>query len=120
MRAYGSAQHPIALAVMLCMILPLLVYLAKYGIWPLNCGWLNGCRMSGANGPNGISIPSRFAPGPALPKCLPSASANCKNKSGAASATQKLRAGMLHNARDQGIGPPKASTAIAKAKNITA
>ncbi|MEZ3159177.1 O-antigen ligase family protein [Microbacterium sp. BWT-B31] len=33
-RAYGSAQHPIALAVMLCMILPILVYLAKYALWP--------------------------------------------------------------------------------------
>ncbi|QKJ20284.1 O-antigen ligase family protein [Microbacterium hominis] len=35
-RAYGSAQHPIALAVMLCMIIPLLIYLAKYAIWPRN------------------------------------------------------------------------------------
>ena len=29
-RAYGSAQHPIALAVMLCMLIPLAIYLAKY------------------------------------------------------------------------------------------
>lgn len=35
-RAYGSAQHPIALAVMLCMFLPILIYLAKYAIWPRN------------------------------------------------------------------------------------
>ena len=33
-RAYGSAQHPIALAVMLCMILPIIIYLAKYAVWP--------------------------------------------------------------------------------------
>lgn len=35
-RAYGSAQHPIALAVMLCMFLPILIYLAKYAVWPRN------------------------------------------------------------------------------------
>ncbi len=35
-RAYGSAQHPIALAVMLCMIMPILIYLAKYAVWPRN------------------------------------------------------------------------------------
>ena len=35
-RAYGSAQHPIALAVMLCMIIPILIYLAKYAVWPRN------------------------------------------------------------------------------------
>lgn len=33
-RAYASAQHPIALAVLLCMVLPILVYLAKYALWP--------------------------------------------------------------------------------------
>ena len=33
-RAYGSAQHPIALAVMLCLFLPILIYLARYAIWP--------------------------------------------------------------------------------------
>lgn len=33
-RAYGSAQHPIALAVMLCMIIPVIIYLAKYAVWP--------------------------------------------------------------------------------------
>ncbi|MGB4779621.1 O-antigen ligase family protein [Microbacterium sp.] len=36
MRAYGSAQHPIALAVMLCMFIPIVIYLAKYAIWPRN------------------------------------------------------------------------------------
>ncbi|QAY69508.1 O-antigen ligase family protein [Xylanimonas protaetiae] len=33
-RAYGSAQHPIALAVLLCMLLPVGVYLARYAVWP--------------------------------------------------------------------------------------
>ncbi|WP_162616479.1 hypothetical protein [Xylanimonas allomyrinae] len=33
-RAYGSAQHPIALAVLLCMLLPIGVYLARYADWP--------------------------------------------------------------------------------------
>ncbi|MGC5225256.1 O-antigen ligase family protein [Micromonospora sp. DT81.3] len=33
-RAYGSAQHPIALAVMLCMMIPIVIYLAKYAVWP--------------------------------------------------------------------------------------
>lgn len=35
-RAYGSAQHPIALAVMLCLVIPLIIYLAKYAVWPRN------------------------------------------------------------------------------------
>lgn len=35
-RAFGSAQHPIALAVALCILIPLAVYLAKYAAWPLN------------------------------------------------------------------------------------
>jgi hypothetical protein len=35
-RAFGSAQHPIALAVALCILIPLAVYLAKYAVWPRN------------------------------------------------------------------------------------
>ena len=35
-RAFGSAQHPIALAVALCLLIPLAVYLAKYAGWPRN------------------------------------------------------------------------------------
>lgn len=35
-RAFGSAQHPIALAVALCLLIPLAVYLAKYAVWPKN------------------------------------------------------------------------------------
>ena len=35
-RAFGSAQHPIALAVALCMLIPIAVYLAKYAAWPRN------------------------------------------------------------------------------------
>lgn len=35
-RAYGSAQHPIALAVMLCLLLPIAVYLLRYSDWPRN------------------------------------------------------------------------------------
>ncbi|MFF2371008.1 O-antigen ligase family protein [Agromyces sp. NPDC058110] len=35
-RAFGSAQHPIALAVALCILIPLAVYLAKYAAWPHN------------------------------------------------------------------------------------
>ena len=35
-RAFGSSQHPIALAVMLCMLLPIAIYLAKYAGWPRN------------------------------------------------------------------------------------
>jgi hypothetical protein len=33
-RAFGSAQHPIALAVALCILIPLAIYLAKYAAWP--------------------------------------------------------------------------------------
>ena len=35
-RAFGSAQHPIALAVALCLLIPLAIYLGKYATWPLN------------------------------------------------------------------------------------
>ena len=35
-RAFGSAQHPIALAVALCLLIPLAIYLAKYAGWPTN------------------------------------------------------------------------------------
>jgi hypothetical protein len=35
-RAYASAQHPIALSVMLCMLIPIAIYLARYAAWPLN------------------------------------------------------------------------------------
>jgi polysaccharide biosynthesis protein PslJ len=35
-RAYASSQHPIALAVMLCLLLPLAVYLMRYSNWPRN------------------------------------------------------------------------------------
>ena len=35
-RSYGSSQHPIALSVMLCMLIPLAIYLAKYAKWPGN------------------------------------------------------------------------------------
>jgi len=35
-RAFGSAQHPIALAVALCILIPLAIYLAKYAAWPSN------------------------------------------------------------------------------------
>jgi len=35
-RAFGSAQHPIALAVALCLLIPLAVHLAKYAGWPSN------------------------------------------------------------------------------------
>jgi len=33
-RAYGSSQHPIALAVLLCMMIPIAIYLARYAAWP--------------------------------------------------------------------------------------
>jgi polysaccharide biosynthesis protein PslJ len=35
-RSYASAQHPIALSVMLAMLIPLAIYLAKYGRRPFN------------------------------------------------------------------------------------
>ena len=35
-RSFGSAQHPIALSVMLCLLIPIAIYLAKYGRWPRN------------------------------------------------------------------------------------
>lgn len=48
-RAFASAQHPIALAVFLCMLLPLGVYLARHANWPRTpvpreFFWL-GCTM---------------------------------------------------------------------------
>lgn len=33
-RAYASSQHPIALAVLFCMIIPIAIYLIKYSPWP--------------------------------------------------------------------------------------
>ncbi len=35
-RAFGSAQHPIALVVMLCMLLPVALWLSRYAAWPRN------------------------------------------------------------------------------------
>lgn len=35
-RSYASAQHPIALSVMLCMLIPIAIYLARFGSRPLN------------------------------------------------------------------------------------
>lgn len=35
-RSYASSQHPIALAVLLCMIIPLAIYLSKYASRPLH------------------------------------------------------------------------------------
>lgn len=35
-RSYASSQHPIALSVMLCMLVPLAIYLAKHSPWPRN------------------------------------------------------------------------------------
>ncbi|HBS75189.1 MAG TPA: hypothetical protein DEB55_12495 [Microbacterium sp.] len=33
-RAYASSQHPIALAVLFCMIIPLAIYLMRFSPWP--------------------------------------------------------------------------------------
>jgi hypothetical protein len=33
-RAYASSQHPIALAVLFCLLIPIAIYLAKYAGWP--------------------------------------------------------------------------------------
>lgn len=33
-RAYASSQHPIALSVVFCMLIPLAIYLMKFAIWP--------------------------------------------------------------------------------------
>lgn len=35
-RSYASSQHPIALAVLLCMIIPLAIYLAQYAARPIH------------------------------------------------------------------------------------
>lgn len=35
-RSFGSSQHPIALSVMFCILIPLAIYLARYGRWPKN------------------------------------------------------------------------------------
>lgn len=35
-RSYASSQHPIALAVALCLVIPIAVYLARYAGWPRN------------------------------------------------------------------------------------
>ena len=48
-RAYGSAQHPIALSVLLAMLIPLAVYQAKHSVWPRTSGrrqvfWV-GCAV---------------------------------------------------------------------------
>lgn len=48
-RAFGPAQHPIALAVFLIMLVPLAVYLAKHARWPRTPSWRElfwiGCAM---------------------------------------------------------------------------
>lgn len=36
MRSYGSAQHPIALSVLLSMLIPVVLFLARRGGWPRN------------------------------------------------------------------------------------
>ena len=33
-RAYASSQHPIALSVLFCMLIPIAIYLMKFAIWP--------------------------------------------------------------------------------------
>jgi hypothetical protein len=33
-RAYASSQHPIALSVVFCMLIPIAIYLMKFAIWP--------------------------------------------------------------------------------------
>lgn len=35
-RSFASSQHPIALSVMFCILIPLAIYLARYGRWPKN------------------------------------------------------------------------------------
>jgi hypothetical protein len=35
-RSFGSSQHPIALSVMFCILIPIAIYLARYGRWPKN------------------------------------------------------------------------------------
>ncbi|MCJ1708736.1 O-antigen ligase [Microbacterium sp. VKM Ac-2923] len=35
-RSFGSSQHPIALSVMFCILIPVAIYLARYGRWPKN------------------------------------------------------------------------------------
>ncbi|QHC60120.1 O-antigen ligase family protein [Rathayibacter sp. VKM Ac-2760] len=35
-RSFGSSQHPIALAVMFSMMIPIALYLSKYARWPFN------------------------------------------------------------------------------------
>lgn len=35
-RSFGSSQHPIALAVMFTMMIPIAIYLSKYARWPFN------------------------------------------------------------------------------------
>ncbi len=35
-RSFGSAQHPIALSVMLCILIPVVLYLAREASWPRN------------------------------------------------------------------------------------
>jgi O-antigen ligase len=48
-RAFGPAQHPIALAVFLIMLVPIAVYLAKHATWPRSPSWRElfwiGCAM---------------------------------------------------------------------------
>ncbi|MCW4384764.1 O-antigen ligase family protein [Salinibacterium sp. SYSU T00001] len=48
-RAFGSAQHPIALAVFLCMLIPLAIYQSRHARWPVQLAnrqlfWL-GCTL---------------------------------------------------------------------------
>ncbi|MTD15839.1 hypothetical protein GIS00_18040 [Nakamurella sp. YIM 132087] len=42
-RAFGSAQHPIALSVLFCMLLPLAIYLARHATKPMRTA--SGCRI---------------------------------------------------------------------------
>lgn len=35
-RSFASSQHPIALSVMFCILIPLAIYLARYSPWPRN------------------------------------------------------------------------------------
>lgn len=35
-RSFASSQHPIALSVLFCILIPVAIYLARYGRWPRN------------------------------------------------------------------------------------
>lgn len=58
-RSFGSAQHPIALSVLLCILIPVVLYLAREASWPrnpINRAILHGAMLVVIVGGIGVAV----------------------------------------------------------------